>query len=257
MENKGNNKIVMEITNEKLEAAIREYGAEPTNEKLTAILNMLRTTVLLVPAMLKAPNQPVPCFLKNANGEAFLPVYTSKNKIPSEPKSQAVLGMPFPACNSLVAKAEMEVVGMVINPFGESLLLKKELVNRLHEADKKAAQNQQVKLTPEQARILAKKQVEFGILPKRLIWIRRSMRFARISSLAQARTMRPAAESISTAFCWRLTWAGILSIRSKASSLIRRVALTAQRRRRRWGHCLRNTRTPLCRAFMAAMRMAT
>ena len=168
MENNGNNKVVMEITNEKLEEAIREYGAEPTNEKLTAILNMLRTTVLLVPAMLKAPNQPVPCFLKNPKGEAFLPVYTSKHKIPEEPKSQAVLGMPFPACNSLVAKAEMEVVGMIINPFGESLLLKKELVERLHEADKKAAQNQQLKLTPEQAKVLAKKQVEFGILPKRL-----------------------------------------------------------------------------------------
>ncbi len=168
MENKGNNKVMMEITNDRLEEAIREYGAEPTKEKLSTVLNLLRPTVLFVPAMLKAPNQPVPCFLKNAKGETFLPVYTSREKIPAEPKCQAILTMPFPTCNNVVAKAEIEVLGMVINPFGESLLLKKELVERLHEADKKVAQMQQVKLTPEQANVLVKKQVEFGILPKRL-----------------------------------------------------------------------------------------
>lgn len=158
----------MEITNDKLEEAIKEYLADHTKDKLTVVLNLLRPTKLLVPAMLKAPNQPAPCFLKSGTGETFLAVYTSKEQIPAEPKSQAILSMPFPACNEMVVKEELKLLGMVINPFTDNLILRKELVEKLHEADKKFAQMQQVKMTPEQFSVLAKKQVEFGILPKRL-----------------------------------------------------------------------------------------
>lgn len=170
MENKGtiDKKITMEITNDKLEAEIQAYLKEPAKERLSVVLNLLRTTRLFVPAMLKAPNQPIPCFLKNAKGETFFPIYTGKDKIPEEPKSQAILSLPFQVCNEMVVKAQMNLIGMVINPFHENLLLKKELVEKLHEADKKAVQMQQQKLTPEQFHILAKRQAEFGILPKRL-----------------------------------------------------------------------------------------
>lgn len=162
------NKVTMEITNDKLEEAIKAYMAERTKENLGIVLNLLRPTKLLVPAMLKAPNQPVPCFLKSGAGETFLAVYTSKEQIPVEPKSQAILSMPFPACNNLVMKEELNLLGMVINPFTDNLVLKKELVEKLHEADQKIMQTQQVKMTPEQFQVFVKKQVEFGILPKRL-----------------------------------------------------------------------------------------
>lgn len=160
--------MTMEITNDKLEEAIKLYAAERTKENLTAVLNLLRPTKLLVPAMLKAPNQPMPCFLKNSNGEQFMVVYTSKAQIPEEPKSQAILSMPFPACNSIVVKKELKLTGMVINPFSDNLVLKTELIEKLHEADVKAGQMCKVQMTPEQFGIFVKKQVEFGVLPKRL-----------------------------------------------------------------------------------------
>lgn len=162
------NKVTMEITNDKLEEAMKEYLADRSKEKLTLVLNLLRPTKLLVPAMLKAPNQPIPCLLKNSTGESFLAVYTNKGQIPAEPKSQAILSMPFPACNEMVVKEGANLLGMVINPFTDNLILRKELVEKLHEADKKFMQANQVKMTPEQFGILVKKQVEFGILPKRL-----------------------------------------------------------------------------------------
>lgn len=161
-------KATLEITNDRLEAAIKEYATDRTKERLSEILNLLRPTKLLVPAMLKAPNQPTPCFLKNNNGEQFLVVYTSKKQIPEEPKSQAILNMPFPACNNIVVKPELKLTGMVINPFSNNLVLKTELIEKLHEADEKAAQMKQVKMTPAQFQVFVKKQVEFGILPKRL-----------------------------------------------------------------------------------------
>ena len=95
-------KTTMEITNDRLEEAIKDYSTERTPENLSSVQNLLRTTKLLVPAMLKAPNQPLPCLLKDNNGQQFLAIYTSKVQIPKEPKSQAILSMPFPACNELV-----------------------------------------------------------------------------------------------------------------------------------------------------------
>lgn len=161
-------KTTMEITNDKLEEAIKNYAAERTKENLSAVLNLLRPTKLLVPAMLKAPDQPTPCFLKNSNGEQFLAVYTSKEQMPEEPKSQAILSMPFPACNNLVVRKELNLTGMAINPFSDNLILKTELIEKLHEADQKAAQMKQVKMTPAQFNVFVKKQVEFAVLPQRL-----------------------------------------------------------------------------------------
>lgn len=160
--------MTMEITNDKLEESIKAYAADRTKENLSTVLNLLRPTKLLVPAMLKAPDQPTPCFLKNNNGEQFLVVYTSKAQIPEEPKSQAILSMPFPTCNSIVVKPELKLTGMVINPFSDNLVLKTELVEKLHEADVRAGQMRKVKMTPEQFNVFVKKQVEFGVLPKRL-----------------------------------------------------------------------------------------
>ena len=165
-------KMTMEITNDRLEEAIKEYAADRTKERLTTVLNLLRPTKLFVPAMLQAPDRPIPCFLKNSNEEQFLVVYTSKEQIPEEPKSQAMLNMPFPACNNIVVKPELKLAGMVINPFSDNLVLKTELVQKLHEADeqaaKRAAQMKQVKMTPAQFQVFVKRQVEFGVLPKRL-----------------------------------------------------------------------------------------
>ena len=162
------NKVTMEITNERLEEAIREYTAERTPQRLQTLLNLMRPTRLFIPAMLKAPNQPAPCFLKTNTGEQFLAVYTSKGQIPKEPKSQAILSVPFPECNNIVVKPELKLSGMVINPFSDNLVLKAELIENLHEADMKAAKMKQIQMTPAQFQAFVRRQVEFAALPKRL-----------------------------------------------------------------------------------------
>ena len=162
-------KTTMEITNDRLEEAIKDYAADRTKEKLTAVLNLLRPTKLLVPAMLKAPDQPTPCFLKSGAGEQYFVVYTSKEQMANAPKSQALLSMPFPACNSVAVKPELNLSGMVINPFTDNLVLKIELIQKLHEADEKMAkQPKQIKMTPQQFQAFVKNQTEFSVIPKRL-----------------------------------------------------------------------------------------
>ena len=77
-------------------------------------------------------------------------------------------GAGFPGIVTKIYKPELELTGLVINPFSDNLVLKTELVRNLHEADQKAAQMRQVKMTPQQFNVFVKKQVEFGVLPKRL-----------------------------------------------------------------------------------------
>ena len=77
-------------------------------------------------------------------------------------------GAGFPGIVTKIYKPELELTGLVINPFSDNLVLKTELVRKLHEADQKAAQMRQVKMTPQQFNVFVKKQVEFGVLPKRL-----------------------------------------------------------------------------------------
>ena len=101
--------MTMEITNDRLEQAIKEYATEHTKEKLTEVLNLLRPTKLLVPAMLQAPDKPAPCFLKSNSGEQYFVVYTSKAQMENSPKSQALLSMPFPACNSVAANEKLDL----------------------------------------------------------------------------------------------------------------------------------------------------
>lgn len=161
------NKVTMEITNDRLEAAIKEYNLERSQEKLAMVLNLMRPTKLLAPAMLKGDGQPEVCFLRNDKGDQFLAVFTSKGQIPQEPKAQAILSIPFSACNAMVANDANNLLGMVVNPFTDNLIFSKDLVKRLHEADIKMGQ-QQIKLTPEQFQVFVKRQVEFGVLPKRL-----------------------------------------------------------------------------------------
>ena len=121
--------MTMEITNDRLEEAIKQYAAERTKENLTTVLNLLRPTKLYVPAMLKAPDQPTPCFLKNNKGEQFFVAYTSKEQMPEEPKSQALLFMPFPACNNIVVKPELELT--LMEPTGKRVDFLKYLCGEL------------------------------------------------------------------------------------------------------------------------------
>lgn len=151
-----------------LEEAINEYVNERTAEKLSVVLNLLRHSTLYIPAMLKTPNQPSPCYIQKDNGQQYLPVYTSKDLIPEKPKCEAVLSMSFPASNSIVVMPELNLTGMILNPYSQNLVLMTELIQKLHEIDKKSQTEEPIQLTLEVSTRDARKRAEFEILPNRL-----------------------------------------------------------------------------------------
>lgn len=128
-----------QISNEAVETAIREYTGEQTKENLTKVVNLLRPSLLMVPAMVSEEKKPVPLFLKNQEGVAFLAVFTGKNQVPEEMRKQTVMVMPFPMCNGIVADDKFGLRGMVINPYTDNLILHADFIKRLYEADKELA----------------------------------------------------------------------------------------------------------------------
>lgn len=159
------------IANEKVEEAIREYAKERTKDNLSRVVNLLRPTSLYVPAMINEEKRPVPYFLKNSEGDPYLAVFTSPEQASEDVKKKAVMLMPFTVCNGIVSNDQFALMGMVINPYTDNLILKTELVRQLHEADLKLAQRmktQKENMSPDQYVQYMRNQIEFGVMPKRL-----------------------------------------------------------------------------------------
>lgn len=163
--------MTLEVNNDQLENLLVRYSSEKTAESLNALVSHLHTCRVLVPANVNDKKQPIPCFIKNNDGKMFLPLYTSKKQIPNAPKSPVIMNLPYQAVNQMAANPQLQVEGIVINPFSNNLIFKKELVQKISEVDKKRAaapQMKSVKLTPQQYVVFERKQFEFRFLPKKL-----------------------------------------------------------------------------------------
>lgn len=158
--------LTMDVKNEEVEAALLEYGKNNTHENLGALLSKFRNARVLVPAEVNEKNQPYPCALKNNEEELFVPIYTSKEQIPSEPKSAAILNLSFLAVVKMAANQEMKVSGIAVNPFSHNMILKRTLIQRIMEVEEKGAQTKKLELTPEQYVVFEKIQFQRGFLPK-------------------------------------------------------------------------------------------
>lgn len=162
--------LTLEVKNPEVEEWMKIYALEKTGDNLNQLIEKLRLSRLLVPAVLNDKKQPVPCLLKSSTEEMLFPVYTCKEQIPPEPKSPVLINMPFLAINQMVAKPETKAAGIVLNPFSNNLVFKMPLVQKIEEVEKRrqsGAQKKTMQLTPEQYMMFERKQFESGFLPKR------------------------------------------------------------------------------------------
>ena len=112
--------MTVDVKNEELEAQIKVYTKEKTRENLNQLIEIARKCRLLVPANLNEQNQPVPCLLNSQENGLFFPAYTSKEQIPQEPKSPAIINMPYLAINEVACRQAEHIGGIVINPFTDN-----------------------------------------------------------------------------------------------------------------------------------------
>lgn len=129
--------MTLDVKNEDVEAQIELYLKEKTGENLNALIELMRTRRVLVPANLNDEKKPVPCLINSPKNGMFLPIYTSKRRFRNLPRSEAVINMPFLATNNMVFQQDEKVSGIVINPFTQNLILNVQLVEKSRKVEKK------------------------------------------------------------------------------------------------------------------------
>ncbi len=176
----------------KTEQLIKFYKEDPVKENLQALVHQMKKTTFFVPGMFpdtpeiqamkeqakENPGQqvklpegtaPIPTILKNSEGEMYFPVYTNVGQIPKEPKFDLVMNIPFKSCYTMALNENMGTQGIVLNPFSDNLRFKKELLEAIRKEDEMiAAGAKQIKLTPQQFKVMMRQRAEFHDLPLRV-----------------------------------------------------------------------------------------
>ena len=136
------------LHNEELEAAVKDFKADQTKEKMLKIMTCLEKATVMQPGALpkgmdpqkiqeliragqngKVPvrmtnqTKPAPIVLKNDKGEQFFAVFTGKGQIPENQRFPAMMYLPFKECAKMAAKKESGLAGIVLNPFTDNLVL--------------------------------------------------------------------------------------------------------------------------------------
>lgn len=163
----------MEVNNDKLMEFMKTYLENQTADNLNALVNVIRECRVLTPANFGENKQPVPVFIKNPEGDVFLPVYTDKQQIPKDPGAPLMVNVPYLEANAMVAREDVAATGIVLNPFTTNLVFKEPLIKRIEEVEKKRKENPQpevktIKLTEEQYVLFERKQFEAAFMPKKL-----------------------------------------------------------------------------------------
>ncbi len=139
-----------ELHNEELGKAIEEFKKKQTNENMVKIMQRLEKATVMQPAFLpagtdkedirkmiqqsqggkvplklNAQSRPRPVVLKNDKGEQFFAVFTGKEHVPAGQKYPAMMFLPFIECSKMAARAELQLKGIVVNPFTDNLTLNK------------------------------------------------------------------------------------------------------------------------------------
>lgn len=164
---------VMELENDTLLELMKKYLAEQTPENLNTLILHLRECRILTPANLNEKKQATPVFIKNPNGEVFLPIYTDKDQLPEDAGAPVIVNVPYLEANAMIARDDILATGIVINPFTTNLVFKNALILRIEEVEKKRKENQTpqtrtVQMTEEQYVLFERKQFEAVFLPKKL-----------------------------------------------------------------------------------------
>lgn len=162
--------VTINVKNEDIEKCIDTYLREKKAQHLNQLVMKLRTSRILVPANLNKDKKPVPCLIQGPDNTKFFPLFTCKEQIPPQPKSEVIMNLPFLAANEMVEQHIDEIDGIAINPFTQNLIFKRPLIKQIAETEKKLKENPRTKtveMTPEDYIKFERKEFEFGHLPKK------------------------------------------------------------------------------------------
>ena len=166
----------LEVQNPEVEELMVQYSSDKKAETLNKLIEKCTKSRFLVPANVGENNKPIPLFIKNGEGEAFMPIYTSKAQLSKDHPSPCIVNMPFLAVNNMVANKESKIDGIAFNPFTHNLIFKKPLVEKIEAVEKarreghptSPTKGKTVQMTAEQYVIFERMQYEHIFLPTKM-----------------------------------------------------------------------------------------
>ena len=111
------------VDNSALEDGISLHSGDLSSEDLENIAGLLKDAHLFVPGMLDDKKQPKLSLLKNKGGQQFIPAFTSKQKLPSEPRIPAVFCIPFEDLRRNALAQKDRLTGIMLNPGDKPVII--------------------------------------------------------------------------------------------------------------------------------------
>lgn len=170
-----------ELHNEEIEKEINAFATDQSKERMVKIMQGLSGALILQPAIfpegtkpedLKKAAQgdmengakPQPIVLKNKDGQNFFPIFTSKQHLQPNQQYPAMLFLPFMECVKMAARPELNLEGIVVNPFTNNMILHQPAINMILGSQ----QTQTVTMSGPQMQVFLRNQIEMTELPKKL-----------------------------------------------------------------------------------------
>lgn len=135
--------VTINVRNDKAIELMALFNEEKSNGNLTNLINELVKCRVLVPVKMNEQKSPVPLSLRLKDGELFQAIFTDKDKMPPDKVSDGVLNMPFVEVVKATLKFNANITGMVINPFSQGVMFKRELLEKIQENTEKAQKVQE------------------------------------------------------------------------------------------------------------------
>ena len=173
------------IDNSMLETAADDFVKNKGKESFVKVMEALEKAVVFLPAMIpenldeetkksvlegktsvKLPKDAMimPRLIRKENGEQAIPIFSSRQHIPEDRKSPAILTMPFFTCVAMAMTNKEKVQAIVLNPFTHNITVPQQILEVAHKRGQ-MAQTKTVQLTEKQFHQLANKKVALELLP--------------------------------------------------------------------------------------------
>lgn len=173
------------IDNSMLEAAAAEFVKDKSKESFVKVMEQMEKSVLYLPAMIpenldeetkkcvmegktavQLPKDAMimPRLIRKENGEQAIPVFTSKQHIPEDRKSPALLTMPFFTCVAMAMTNKDKIQAIVLNPFTQNITVPQQILEVAHKRSQ-IGKTKTVQLTEKEFHQLANKKVAQELLP--------------------------------------------------------------------------------------------
>lgn len=189
------------IDNGQFEKAMKTYLDDKNVQNLVGFVDAMKNAKFLVPVEIPQKIDPavvekmkrreklkpeelprlIPVLVANPKGERFVPMYSSQKEVPDGKNFKMIIAVEFAAVLRVARAPHMQVRGILVNSESIRLILNPSLLELLdrvinkgedtekvvkEQAAAASTKRKEIRMTPEQFHIFARRNVEVGLLPK-------------------------------------------------------------------------------------------